>query len=91
MTGPAAVATHHYSEVIAELVEPTASLRDATPEAWAGFGQLHGGIAPRASCDRGQVDVDPTAAGGASRVYQIAEPRTATAYRRRCTSARNGP
>jgi AhpD family alkylhydroperoxidase len=41
MTGPAAVATHHYGEVIADLVEPTASLRDATPEVWAGFGQLH--------------------------------------------------
>jgi AhpD family alkylhydroperoxidase len=31
----------HYSEVIADLVEPTTSLRDASPEVWAGFGQLH--------------------------------------------------
>jgi AhpD family alkylhydroperoxidase len=30
-----------YSEVIAGLAEPTASLRDAIPEVWAGFGQLH--------------------------------------------------
>jgi AhpD family alkylhydroperoxidase len=30
-----------YSEVISDLVEPTTSLRDATPEVWAGFGQLH--------------------------------------------------
>jgi AhpD family alkylhydroperoxidase len=31
----------HYSEIIADLVEPTTSLRDAIPEAWAGFAQLH--------------------------------------------------
>ncbi|HVM51828.1 MAG TPA: carboxymuconolactone decarboxylase family protein [Acidimicrobiales bacterium] len=31
----------HYSEVITDLMEPTASLREATPEVWAGFGQLH--------------------------------------------------
>jgi AhpD family alkylhydroperoxidase len=31
----------HYSEVIGFLAEPTASLRDATPDVWAGFGQLH--------------------------------------------------
>jgi AhpD family alkylhydroperoxidase len=30
-----------YSEVIADLVEPTRSLRDASPEVWAGFGELH--------------------------------------------------
>jgi AhpD family alkylhydroperoxidase len=30
-----------YSEVIEDLVEPTKSLRDASPNAWAGFGQLH--------------------------------------------------
>ena len=35
------MATHQYGEVISDLVEPTASLRDATPEVWAGFGQLH--------------------------------------------------
>jgi AhpD family alkylhydroperoxidase len=31
----------HYSEVIADLAEPTTSLRDAIPDVWAGFGQLH--------------------------------------------------
>ena len=31
----------HYRTVIADLAGPTASLRDATPEVWAGFGQLH--------------------------------------------------
>jgi AhpD family alkylhydroperoxidase len=31
----------HYAEVIAGLSEPTQSLRDASPDAWAGFGQLH--------------------------------------------------
>ena len=31
----------HYADVIAELSEPTRSLRDASPEVWAGFGQLH--------------------------------------------------
>jgi AhpD family alkylhydroperoxidase len=31
----------HYSAVISDLVEPTTSLRDATPEVWAAFGQLH--------------------------------------------------
>ena len=31
----------HYTSVIAELTEPTRSLRDASPEVWAGFGQLH--------------------------------------------------
>jgi AhpD family alkylhydroperoxidase len=31
----------HYRDVIADLVEPTTSLRDAIPEVWAGFGQLH--------------------------------------------------
>ena len=32
---------NHYSDVIADLAEPTKSLRDASPDAWAGFGQLH--------------------------------------------------
>jgi AhpD family alkylhydroperoxidase len=32
----------HYSDVIADLRDSTASLRDAIPEVWAGFGQLHG-------------------------------------------------
>ena len=40
MTGPAP-GMNHYSEVIADLAESTASLRDATPEVWAGFAQLH--------------------------------------------------
>jgi AhpD family alkylhydroperoxidase len=31
----------HYAGVIAELSEPTRSLREASPEVWAGFGQLH--------------------------------------------------
>lgn len=31
----------HYGEVIKALAEPTRSLRAATPETWAGFGQLH--------------------------------------------------
>ena len=31
----------HYAEVISELSEPTRSLRDASSEVWAGFGQLH--------------------------------------------------
>ena len=31
----------HYAEVIAELSEPTKSLREAVPEVFAGFGQLH--------------------------------------------------
>ena len=31
----------HYAEVIAELSEPTTSLREAVPEVFAGFGQLH--------------------------------------------------
>ena len=31
----------NYSAVIADLAEPTTSLRDASPEVWAGFGQLH--------------------------------------------------
>jgi AhpD family alkylhydroperoxidase len=31
----------NYSAVITNLVEPTRSLRDASPEVWAGFGQLH--------------------------------------------------
>jgi AhpD family alkylhydroperoxidase len=31
----------HYASVIADLSEPTRSLRDASPEVWAGFGQLH--------------------------------------------------
>jgi AhpD family alkylhydroperoxidase len=30
-----------YTDVITDLVEPTKSLRDASPEVWAGFGQLH--------------------------------------------------
>jgi AhpD family alkylhydroperoxidase len=30
-----------YRDVIAELAEPTRSLRAASPEVWAGFGQLH--------------------------------------------------
>lgn len=31
----------HYTDVIAELAEPTRSLREASPEVWGGFGQLH--------------------------------------------------
>jgi AhpD family alkylhydroperoxidase len=31
----------HYAGVIAELSEPTRSLRETSPEVWAGFGQLH--------------------------------------------------
>ena len=31
----------HHSDVIADLAEPTLSLREAIPEVWAGFGQLH--------------------------------------------------
>ena len=31
----------HYRDVIDDLVEPTTSLREAIPEVWAGFGQLH--------------------------------------------------
>jgi AhpD family alkylhydroperoxidase len=31
----------HYTDVIAELSEPTRSLRDESSEVWAGFGQLH--------------------------------------------------
>ena len=31
----------HYQGVITELSEPTASLREALPDVWAGFGQLH--------------------------------------------------
>ena len=30
-----------YSTVIADLAEPTRSLREASPEVWAGFAQLH--------------------------------------------------
>src|SRR5579872_581300 len=30
-----------YKDVIAELAEPTRSLRGASPEAWAGFSKLH--------------------------------------------------
>jgi AhpD family alkylhydroperoxidase len=30
-----------YKDVIAELAEPTRSLREASPEAWAGFSELH--------------------------------------------------
>jgi AhpD family alkylhydroperoxidase len=35
------MAMGHYSDVIADLVEPTTSLRDANHDVWAGFGQLH--------------------------------------------------
>jgi AhpD family alkylhydroperoxidase len=31
----------HYSEVVADLTGPTKSLRDASPDVWAGFGALH--------------------------------------------------
>jgi AhpD family alkylhydroperoxidase len=31
----------HHADVIAELSEPTRSLREASQEVWAGFGQLH--------------------------------------------------
>ena len=32
---------NHFHEVIEELASPTKELRDAAPEAWAGFGALH--------------------------------------------------
>ena len=41
MSGTPPDSTHHYREVIADLAAPTAALRDATPDVWAGFGQLH--------------------------------------------------
>ena len=31
----------HYADVIAQLTEPTKSLREMTPEVWGGFGELH--------------------------------------------------
>jgi AhpD family alkylhydroperoxidase len=31
----------HYTDLIDDLKEPTRGLRDAVPDAWAGFGQLH--------------------------------------------------
>jgi AhpD family alkylhydroperoxidase len=31
----------HYTDIIDDLQEPTRSLSQATPEVWAGFGQLH--------------------------------------------------
>jgi AhpD family alkylhydroperoxidase len=31
----------HYADVITDLKEPTRSLRQAAPEAWVGFAQLH--------------------------------------------------
>lgn len=33
----------HWHDVVDELKGPTRSLRDAIPEAWAGFGQMHKG------------------------------------------------
>ena len=33
--------TTRYTDVIDDLKEPTRSLSEATPEVWAGFGQLH--------------------------------------------------
>jgi AhpD family alkylhydroperoxidase len=30
-----------HADVITDLSEPTASLREASPDVWAGFGQLH--------------------------------------------------
>lgn len=33
--------TTRYAEVIEQLKEPTRSLSEASPEVWAGFGQLH--------------------------------------------------
>ena len=53
MTGPAAGATHHYGDVIADLAEPTSSLRDAAPEVWAGFGQLHKAAVADGACPPG--------------------------------------
>ena len=31
----------HYRDVVSDLKEPTRSLRQASPEVWNGFGQLH--------------------------------------------------
>jgi AhpD family alkylhydroperoxidase len=31
----------HYGDVIADLSEPTRSLKEATPDVWSGFAQLH--------------------------------------------------
>jgi len=31
----------HYRDVVTELKEPTRTLRQASPEVWNGFGQLH--------------------------------------------------
>ncbi len=31
----------HYTQVVRDLAEPTRSLKEAIPETWAGFAQLH--------------------------------------------------
>ena len=71
----------HYAEVISELSEPTRSLRDASPEVWAGFGQLH-----KAAARRGATPEEVAEAlgvvllmdGGTASVYG---PRAWDAYR----------
>jgi len=50
----------HWQDVISELSAPTKSLRDAIPDAWAGFAQMHRGAMSDGALSRAEKEIIAT-------------------------------
>ena len=50
----------HWHEVISDLSAPTRSLRDAIPDAWAGFAQMHRGAMSDGALSRAEKEIIAT-------------------------------
>ena len=50
----------HWHDVISDLSAPTKSLRDAIPDAWAGFGQMHRGAMSDGALSRAEKEIIAT-------------------------------
>lgn len=51
----------HWHDVIADLAEPTKSLRAALPDAWKGFGEMHRGAMSDGALSRATKEIIATA------------------------------
>jgi AhpD family alkylhydroperoxidase len=50
----------HWHDVVGDLAAPTKSLREAIPEAWAGFGQMHKGAMSDGALSRATKEIIAT-------------------------------
>ena len=50
----------HWHDVISDLSDPTKSLRDAIPDAWAGFSQMHRGAMGDGALSRAEKEIIAT-------------------------------